>query len=118
MCAAESRRLWTDGDWRDDLRHWAATWQRRPGLAWSAHALALALTLALALVLTLARTRTRTRTHTRTRTRSAAGLMRLPEEPARAGGLSEGLPSSRIALLVCGGGGYAPVARCLRRCEP
>jgi hypothetical protein len=44
--------------------------------------------------------------------------MRLPEEPARAGGLSEGLPSSRIALLVCGGGGYAPVARCLRRCEP
>ena len=113
MCAGESRRLWTDGDWRDDLRHWAATWQRRPGLAWSAHTLALALTLTLARTRT--RTRTRIRTRTRTRTRSAAGLMRLPEEPAHAGGLSEGLPSSRIALLVCGGGGYAPVARCLRR---
>ena len=73
MCAGESRRLWTDGDWRDDMRQWAATWQRRPGLEWS-----------------------------------AAALMRLPEEPARAA--AEGLQTSRIALLVCGGGGYAAVA--------
>ena len=78
MCAAEPRRLWTEGDWRDELRSWAARWQRRPGMAWSApslprgvkdgtsaalalgmawsaHALASpTLTLALALALTLA----------------------------------------------------------------
>lgn len=81
MCAGESRRLWTDGDWRDDMRQWAATWQRRPGLEWS-----------------------------------AAALMRLPEEPARAA--VEGLQTNQVALLVCGGGGYAAVSGCLRRCYP
>ena len=39
MCSGEPRRLWTDGDWRDDVREWAATWQQRPGLAWRAEQL-------------------------------------------------------------------------------
>ena len=39
MCSGEPRRLWTDGDWRDGVREWAATWQQRPGLAWRAEQL-------------------------------------------------------------------------------
>ena len=35
MCDGDAgRRLWTFGDWRDELQRWAAVWQPRPGLAW------------------------------------------------------------------------------------